>query len=118
MPDYSPHVPIYLQIIDKVKHLIVSGWWPPGQRIPAVRDLAAEFQVNPNTMQRALAELEREGLLFSERTSGRYVTQDESRISAVRKILAEGIMEAAKRGMTELGYSAEERKVILKDLIE
>lgn len=67
--------PIYSQIMDKIKTDIISGKYPVGSKIPSVRELAAEASVNPNTMQKALSELEREGLLFSRRTSGRYITE-------------------------------------------
>ena len=70
---YDTNVPIYLQLIEKIQRMIVTGEWRAGERIPAVRELALAFGVNPNTMQRALAELERDGLLFSERTTGRYI---------------------------------------------
>ena len=73
---YDENVPIYLQIMDRMKRRILTGDWQPGDRIPAVRDLAMAYGVNPNTMQRALSELEREGLLFSERTTGRFITRN------------------------------------------
>ena len=85
MPDYNTYTPIYLQIMQNIKHAIVSGNWPPGGRVPPVRDLAASYQVNPNTMQRALTELEREGLVYSERTAGRFVTGDTGRIAGLRR---------------------------------
>ena len=68
--------PIYTQIVDRLKHEIVSGFYPPGSRLPSVRDLAAQASVNPNTMQKAFTELERTGLIVTRRTSGRTVTED------------------------------------------
>ena len=76
--DYTPGIPIYLQIIEKIKAKIISGEWRAGDRVPPVRELSLSFGVNPNTMQRSLSELEREGLLYSERTAGRFVTADEN----------------------------------------
>ena len=73
--NFDGNAPIYSQLVEQMKLGIVSGEWLPGQRIPAVRELAVEAGVNPNTMQRALQELERQGLLFSLRTSGRFVTE-------------------------------------------
>ena len=67
--------PIYSQLVEHIKLGIVSGEWSPGSKLPSVRDLAEEAGVNPNTMQRALADLEREGLVHSKRTSGRYITE-------------------------------------------
>ena len=68
---FSNDLPIYSQLIGQIKVGIVSGVFPPGERLPSVRDLATEAGVNPNTMQRALAELERDGLVYSQRTAGR-----------------------------------------------
>ena len=86
---FSDDVPIYLQIIEMMKTDIVSGKYKSGDRLPAVRDLAMEAGVNPNTVQRAYAELERKGLVQSERTSGRFVSIDEKKIQELRKDLSE-----------------------------
>ena len=80
--------PIYIQLVEELQSRIVSGRYPPGSKVASVRDLAAEAAVNPNTMQRALAELEQNGLLRAERTSGRFVTEDAALIASVRKELA------------------------------
>ena len=76
--------PVYQQIMATIRGAILTGEWSPGQKIPSVRDLAAQAQVNPNTVQRALTELEREGLLVSGGTNGRTVTQEQSVLSAMR----------------------------------
>lgn len=81
---FDSGAPIYTQIMNKIKLRILSGQWAAGERIPAVRELAVEFGVNPNTMQRSLSELERDGLLFSERTTGRYITRDAALIERTR----------------------------------
>lgn len=73
---FDSNLPIYLQIMDEIKRLIITDVYVPSQKIPSVRELAVSFGVNPNTVQRALSELEREGLLNSERTSGRYISED------------------------------------------
>ena len=80
-------IPIYLQILRKMRTEIASGAYPPGGKLPPVRELALEAGVNPNTMQRAFAELERDGLVFSQRTSGRFVTEDEEALRQIRKLL-------------------------------
>lgn len=77
--------PVYQQIMAAIRGAILKGELPPGGKIPSVRDLASEAQVNPNTMQRALTELEREGLLVSGGTSGRTITQDQEILSAMRE---------------------------------
>ena len=86
---FSDDVPIYLQIIEMMKTDIVSGKYKSGDRLPAFRDLAMEAGVNPNTVQRAYAELERQGLVQSERTSGRFVSIDDKKIQELRKDLSE-----------------------------
>lgn len=80
--------PIYVQLMDYIKLGIISGKYPPGSKLPSVRDLAGIASVNPNTMQKALAELENSGLIYSNRTSGRYVTEDESLVENCRSNLA------------------------------
>ncbi|MBQ6333889.1 MAG: GntR family transcriptional regulator [Erysipelotrichaceae bacterium] len=100
---FSDDIPIYLQIIELMKIDIVSGKYASGDRLPAVRDLAAEVSVNPNTVQRAYAELERLGLVQSERTSGRYVSIDEKKIEALRKDLSEGYIAELFKRLKDLG---------------
>ena len=105
---FNSEMPIYLQIMTLLRSEIVSGEWKPGNQIPSVRELAETLRVNPNTMQRALYELEREGLLCSERTSGRYVTDDEEKISQTKKEMANEIIENCIAYLTHLGYTKEE----------
>lgn len=106
--------PIYAQILERIEIQIVSGIYKPGEKIPSVRELAAEAGVNPNTMQRALAELERHGLVSTQRTSGRVVTEDMNMIKETRNMLAkEQIREFIQR-MRELGFEKEEILTLLK----
>ena len=99
--DYRDSRPIYAQIVDGFREQITGGVLRPGEKLPSVRDLAAQAQVNPNTMQRALTELEREGLLVSGGTSGRSVTQDEAVLVARREqTLEELARECAEKFMT------------------
>lgn len=102
------NIPIYMQIMQKVREAIASGELAPGARVASVRELAGAFAVNPNTMQRALNELEREGLLVSERTSGRFVTKDSAQIDAMRRQLAEEAAAQFRREMQTLGFSEAE----------
>ena len=93
--------PVYVQLVEQLELALVAGEFPPGSRIPPVRELAADAGVNPNTMQRALTELEREGLLVSGGTSGRSVTQDEAVLVAMREqTLEELARECAEKFMT------------------
>ncbi len=100
--------PIYLQLAEQLTQRIASGCYPSGSRIPPVRDLASEAGVNPNTMQRALSQLEQEGLIVTNRTAGRTVTEDTSIISAVRERLAQTHIDQFFYQMTTLGYGTEE----------
>lgn len=100
--------PIYLQLEEILMQAIASGQYPAGSRLPAVRELAAEAGVNPNTMQRALTDLEREGLLYSQRTAGRFVTDETERIRGKRRELAMTQVQNFLTSMKEMGFSAEE----------
>lgn len=106
--DIKPDLPIYTQLIEQIQLKICSGIYPPGSRLPSVRDLAREASVNPNTMQRALAKLEEDGLLYTNRTSGRFVTEDTDMIKQVRNKLAEKHVQDFLKKMTELGFDYNE----------
>jgi DNA-binding transcriptional regulator YhcF (GntR family) len=106
--EFNDKTPIYLQLVDIFKMSIANGTWPIGGRVDTVRDLAIRYQVNPNTVQRSLAELERENLVFSERTSGRYITNDEGVVREIRaKLAARKISDYAEQ-MSLLGFGSEE----------
>lgn len=100
--------PIYLQLQEIFSQMIVSGSWVPGERVASVRELAVTYGVNPNTVQRALSELERDGLMYTERTSGRFITEDQQLINRIRQQLASEIVEHFLSQMTTLGCSKEE----------
>ena len=110
--------PIYLQLVERLQSRIVSGEYPPGAKIDSVRDLASEAAVNPNTMQRALAELEQMGLLRTERTSGRFVTEDTALIASVRKDLARQKIDAFVQDMSVLGYGKKDMAALVKEFLE
>ena len=95
--------PIYAQLVERLKTEIVSGVYPPGGRLPSVRELAATASVNPNTMQKAFAELERTGLIITMRTSGRIVTEDTAMINDARRELAEEQISQFLTLMSTLG---------------
>lgn len=112
---FDNNTPIYLQLLDLFRRRIVTGEFEPGGRLPTVRDIAVEYGVNPNTVQRALTELEREGLAFSRRTSGRFITEDEALIETVRKHLARSIVESFIVDMHHFGYNEEKTHVLIKE---
>ncbi len=105
---FDSNSPIYLQLLNHFRKLIASSQWEAGSRVPSVRDLALEFGVNPNTVQRALAELERDGLAQSERTSGRFITNDNKLIAVTREKLAEEKLKDCIKDLSELGLSLNE----------
>lgn len=107
--------PIFLQIMEKIKVDIVSGKYQPGQKIPSVRELASEAAVNPNTMQKALTELERENLVFSQRTSGRFITEDEQMIQVLRMEMAREKVTDFLAAMRELGFEKEDIVCMMAD---
>lgn len=97
--------PIWQQLAEQLARRIVTGAYPPGSRFPTVRELAADAGVNPNTMQRALGQLENEGLVITNRTAGRTVTEDVTVLETMRRRLAEELTEQFYSAMKDLGFS-------------
>ena len=108
--NFKNGIPIYSQIIDEMTMRIASGAYAPGDKLPSVRDLATEAGVNPNTMQRALSELERKGLVYTERTSGRFITKDEKDLETLHKGLAERYFDELSEKLRKIGLSEKEIK--------
>ena len=106
--NFRSELPIYSQLVERIKLGIVSGSFRPGERLPSVRDMAAEAGVNPNTMQRALQELERDGMVYAQRTAGRFVTEDMRVIEHTKKQFAEEQIRSFLDAMGKLGYRREE----------
>ena len=115
---FTSDKPIYVQLVDLFKTGILSGEYPLGSRLGSVRDLAVAAKVNPNTMQKALSELERIGLIRTERTSGRFITDDSGKIEAMRKELAESEIELFLEKMKTLGFSNAEVVSLISELKE
>ena len=103
---FSDDIPIYLQIMNQVKAQIAAGILKPGEKIAPVRELAMEAGVNPNTMQKALAELEREGVLYSKRTAGRFVADSEGNTGSLQEQMAQEQMDNYLSAMQQLGYDS------------
>lgn len=112
--DFAQGLPIYLQILHDFRHRIASGLWSAGMRVPPVRELAVEFGVNPNTMQRSLAELEREKLVYAERTTGRFITTDDERIRQMQSELADEYTQHYYGQMQAIGYNADDMAAALR----
>lgn len=112
---FRSDLPIYSQLVEQIKLGIVSGSLLPGERLMSVRDMATEAGVNPNTMQRALQELERDGMVYSQRTAGRFVTENMQVIERAKKKLAEEQIRSFLGAMKKLGYQREEIFALLKE---
>ena len=107
--------PIWPQLSQQLARRIIAGVYPPGSRLPSVRELAAEAGVNPNTMQRALAQLEQDGLAKADRTAGRLVTRDATALEAVRIQEARAVIQQYFEAMAALGYTREQALALLKE---
>ena len=101
---FDTNSPIYLQIVESFKSSILSGELAPNSKVLPVRDLALEAGVNPNTMQKALVELERLELVRTERTSGRFITDNNDQIEKMRKDVADAEIKSFIQRMEKLGY--------------
>lgn len=112
---FSGGEPVYQQIMDKIRFAILSGEYPPGARIPAVRELALMAGVNPNTMQRALVELEREGLLVCCGTLGRFVADDEAVLSRSRHAAQRAVVLSCAHQLAAVGLTLEQAAAMEKE---
>ena len=116
--DLKPDRPIYTQLVEHIEWMILSGVYPPGSKLPSVRDLAKEASVNPNTMQRALAQLEEDRLIITHRTSGRSITEDSEMIQKARiRIAREQVSEFLEK-MKKLGFDKKEILSIITGMNE
>ena len=103
--NFNDERPIYLQLMEQIQLRIVSGVYDVGGKLPSVREMASDASVNPNTMQKALTELERTGLVYSQRTSGRFITEDSNMIKDIRNGLAKEQIEKFLYNMEKIGYT-------------
>lgn len=110
--------PIFIQIIERIQMDIISGLYKPGDKLPSVRELAQEASVNPNTMQKALSELERTGLVYSQRTSGRFITEDTAMIDNLKSELAKELVTQFLENMQKLGIPQDEALSLISETIK
>ena len=110
--------PIYMQLMDYIKLGIISGQYPAGSKLPSVRELASIAAVNPNTMQKALSELERIGLVHSRRTSGRFITEDETMIKQLKTETATEHIREFLKSMEHLGFTRLEILELVQDTMK
>ena len=114
--EFDNNIPIYIQLVENIKMEIISGKLKPGDRLPSVRDLALMTKVNPNTMQKALVELEQLGLVYTERTNGKYITTDESLINKYKEDYANELSKKYFTSMEALGFNKRETIKYIKNL--
>lgn len=115
MWEFNNDKPIYIQIMEQIKLRIVSGIYSTGEKLPSVRDIAAEASVNPNTVQKALSELERTGLIFSQRTNGRFITEDIDMIKNMKINLAKEQIAIFLDSMEKIGYNKNDTIKLIQD---
>ena len=108
--------PVYVQLIDRIYTMVLSGQYPPGAKLPAVRDLAEQMQANPNTIQRALSYLEERGLIYTQRTTGKFITEDETVINRARESLARSYTIEFFQKMYMIGIDMSKAKEIINEL--
>ena len=116
--EFQDHLPIYAQLMDTLKRRIITGRYLPGEKLPSVRELAAVAGINPNTVQRAFSELEREGLIYTQRATGKYVTENADEIKSARQELARTQVAEFLSTMQSLGYSVGDVIVLLQSFNE
>ena len=116
--DLDNNRPIYLQLMEKIQQDIISGVYHAGDRLPSVRELALEASVNPNTMQNALSELERNGLVHTQRTSGRFITEDKTMLKQLKTELAAVHIQDFLNTMKQLGFPPEEILELIEKTIK
>ena len=113
--NFKNGIPIYTQIVDELTMRIASCAYAPGEKLDSVRDMAMDVGVNPNTMQRALSEIERRGLVYSERTSGRFVTRDENVLKELHKELAGRYLDEFVEKLQKIGMNEKEISDFIKE---
>lgn len=114
--DFDNNIPIYLQLVAELKRDIISGKLSAGERLSSVRDLALDLKVNPNTVQKALVELEDIGLVFTERTNGKFVTEDNSLIEKYKQEYANTMTQKYMETMQKIGLSKNEILLLINNL--
>lgn len=116
--NFDQNIPIYIQIMNLIKRDVVTKKLNPGDKLPSVREMAAELQVNPNTLQRAYQELEREGVTYTQRGMGNFVREDMNMIGELKKEMSKEFIEGFIKGMINLGFTKEEIVAIIQEKVK
>lgn len=115
--EFNDSIPIFRQLIDQIQFKIISGEYPLGSKLPSVRELASEAAVNPNTMQRAFSELEQIGLVYSQRTTGRFITEDKELIRKIKTDLVREQVQNLIDNMRKFGFQKTEVLSMIKEIM-
>jgi len=113
---FDNNIPIYIQLLEYMKIYLISGVFKCGEKLPSVREFATTFKVNPNTMQKALVELESMNLIYTERTNGKYVTNDCKLINKIKHEYAKKLYDSFYIGMKNIGFDNEEIIKYIKNM--
>ncbi|MCF0259540.1 MAG: GntR family transcriptional regulator [Erysipelotrichaceae bacterium] len=105
---FSSERPIYMQLVEQIRNDIISGLYKGGDRLPSVRDLAVQMEVNPNTLQKALSQLEQEGLIYTKRNVGKFVTEETARIDSGKQEQAVNLTKHYILQMRQIGCDSNE----------
>lgn len=116
--EFKAALPIYLQVKMMIKRDIVTGELQPGAKMPSVRDMALQFTINPNTVSRVYRELEQEGICYTKRGMGTFVTEEKEKVEKLREEMARELMSQFLNGMNQLGISREEAILMIKEISE
>ena len=111
---FDNKLPVYIQLLEQLKTTIVTGRFAPGEKLPSVRELALEAKLNPNTVQKALAELEAERLIYTERTNGKFVSTDKAVLENAKNSLANEALTNYLKTMKNLGFDREQASEFIK----
>lgn len=116
--EFDSNIPIYMQIIDIVKRKIVKEELKPGDKLPSVREMSSKLKVNPNTIQRAYQELERNNFAYKQRGTGTFIKEDTSMVEKLKEEMAQNIIYSFIIGMRELGFSSDEIIKIVEEKVQ
>ena len=116
--EFKAALPIYLQVMMMIKRDIVTGELQLGAKMPSVRDMALQFTINPNTVSRVYRELEREGICFTKRGMGTFVTEEKEKVEQLKEEMAQELVSQFLNGMKQLGISGEEAVRMIKESAE
>ncbi len=115
---FDSNRPIYLQLLEQIQFKILSNEYLPGEKLPSVREFATMAGVNPNTMQRALSQLEQQGIIFTNRTEGKYITTDTLRLLQMKEAFAKEMASSFCHKMKQLNYSSSELMTLISDVLK